>query len=147
MEFTPQFYAEPTLSWNKVDAPYGSGNANLVSTRLTYTVTPRMFVAALLQYTSLSASMSTNMRFRWEYQPGSELFVVYSDGRTTVGPGLSESREPVLRREGHETLSLVATGAAPQPQPSPALLTIARPRYLRGGIERGDGASRMHGRV
>ena len=31
--------------------------------------------------------MSTNLRFRWEYQPGSELFVVYSDGRTTVGPG------------------------------------------------------------
>ena len=28
--------------------------------------------------------MSTNVRFRWEYQLGSELFVVYSDGRTTV---------------------------------------------------------------
>jgi hypothetical protein len=87
VEFTPQFYAEPTLSWNRVNAPYGSGNANLVSTRLTYTVTPRMFVAALLQYQSLAASMSANLRFRWEYQPGSELFVVYSDGRTTDGPG------------------------------------------------------------
>jgi hypothetical protein len=87
VEFTPQLYAEPTLSWNRVDAPFGTGNANLVSTRLTYTVTPRMFVAALVQYQSLSASMSTNLRFRWEYQPGSELFVVYSDGRTTVGRG------------------------------------------------------------
>ena len=28
-------------------------------------------------------SISTNARFRWEYQPGSELFIVYSDGRTT----------------------------------------------------------------
>ena len=90
VEFTPQFYAEPTLSWNRVDAPYGQGNANLVSTRFTYTVTPRMFVAALVQYQSLSATMPTNLRFRWEYQPGSELFVVYSDGRTTVGPGYPE---------------------------------------------------------
>jgi hypothetical protein len=87
VEFTPQFYIEPTLSWNRIEAPYGEGNTNLVSTRATYTVTPRMFVAALVQYTSLTASMSTNLRFRWEYQPGSELFVVYSDGRTTLGPG------------------------------------------------------------
>ena len=49
-----------------------------------------MFVAALVQYQSLSATMPTNLRFRWEYQPGSELFVVYSDGRTTVGPGYPE---------------------------------------------------------
>ncbi len=27
---------------------------------------------------------STNLRFKWEYQPGSDLFVVYSDGRDTV---------------------------------------------------------------
>ena len=50
VEFTPQLYAEPTLSWNRIEAPYGNGNTNLVATRLTYTVTPRMFVAALVQY-------------------------------------------------------------------------------------------------
>ena len=99
VEFTPQFYAEPTLSWNRVDAPYGTGNANLVSTRLTYTVTPRMFVAALVQYQSLAAATSANLRFRWEYQPGSELFVVYSDGRTTTGPGFPalQSRSVVMK--------------------------------------------------
>jgi hypothetical protein len=99
VEFTPQLYAEPTLSWNRILAPYGNGNANLAATRLTYTVTPRMFVAALVQYTSLTASMSTNLRFRWEYQPGSELFVVYSDGRTTVGPHYPElqSRSVVVK--------------------------------------------------
>ena len=87
VEFTPQLYAEPTLSWNRVEGPYGNGNSNLAGTRLTYTVTPRMFVAALVQYQSRTKSMTTNLRFRWEYQPGSEMFVVYSDGRTTVNPG------------------------------------------------------------
>ena len=28
--------------------------------------------------------MSSSVRFRWEYSPGSEIFVVYSDGRNTL---------------------------------------------------------------
>ena len=47
-------------------------------------MTPRMFVAALVQYSSSTTSLSTNLRFRWEYQPGSELFVVYTEGRATL---------------------------------------------------------------
>ena len=38
----------------------------------------------LVQYSSSSSSLSTNLRFRWEYQPGSELFVVYTEGRSTL---------------------------------------------------------------
>jgi hypothetical protein len=85
-EFSPQLYIEPTLSWNHVDGPYGTGNNNLVSNRLTYTLSPKMFVSALVQYQSRTDSVSTNARFRWEYRPGSELFVVYNDGRTTTLP-------------------------------------------------------------
>ena len=43
-----------------------------------------MFVAALVQYSSSSTSLSTNLRFRWEYEPGSDLFVVYTEGRSTL---------------------------------------------------------------
>ena len=32
---------------------------------------------------SATTSFSTNTRFRWEYIPGSELFVVYTEGRDT----------------------------------------------------------------
>ena len=99
LEFTSQLYAEPTVSFNRVTGPYGSGENNLYGSRLTYTVTPRMFAAALVQYQTRSASMSTNLRLRWEYQPGSELFVVYSDGRTTDGPQFStlENRSIVIK--------------------------------------------------
>jgi hypothetical protein len=90
LEFSPQLYAEPTLAWNRVRGPFGNGQTNVASTRLTYTLTPRMFAAALVQYQSRISSMSTNLRFRWEYQPGSELFVVYSDGRSTLGPRYPE---------------------------------------------------------
>ena len=57
-------------------------------------MTPRMFVAALVQYTSSHAHRCpTNLRFRWEYQPGSELFVVYTEGRDTLPPTGSTALE------------------------------------------------------
>jgi hypothetical protein len=81
--FTSQLFAEPTVSYNRIEGPFGSGNSNLAGSRITYTLSPRLFVSALTQYQSRTNSISTNARLRWEYQPGSELFVVYSDGRTT----------------------------------------------------------------
>ena len=86
-ELTSQFYLEPTLAWNLVDGPWGRGNNNLFSTRATYTLSPQMYVGALVQYQSQIAAVATNARFRWEYLPGSELFIVYSDGRTTLTRG------------------------------------------------------------
>ena len=43
-----------------------------------------MFVSALTQYNSTTHTVSTNARFRWEYLPGSELFVVYNEERNTL---------------------------------------------------------------
>jgi hypothetical protein len=40
-------------------------------------------VSSLIQYNSGSNSLGTSVRYRWEYQPGSDLFVVYSEGRET----------------------------------------------------------------
>jgi hypothetical protein len=45
-----------------------------------------MFVSALLQYNSGGNVVAANVRLRWEYQPGSELFVVYNDERDTLTP-------------------------------------------------------------
>jgi hypothetical protein len=46
-----------------------------------------MLVAALVQYNSTTHLVTTNFRFRWEYRPGSDVFLVYSDGRDTLGTG------------------------------------------------------------
>jgi hypothetical protein len=80
----PQLGIEPNVSFNWVDLPEGSFRDTLLSGRTSFTMTPRMFVAALVQYSSANNSTSTNLRFRWEYQPGSELFVVYTEGRSTL---------------------------------------------------------------
>ena len=95
IELTPQLSAEPTLSFNHVETPYGTGDTNVIGSRLTYTLSPRMFVGALVQYQSATKTSTANVRFRWEYQPGSELFVVYSDGRDTDRTGFPP---PILNR-------------------------------------------------
>lgn len=86
IELTPQFSFEPGLSFNWIDLPQGSFLTQLVTTRATYTISPAMFVSALLQYNSSNDGLSTNIRLRWEYQPGSELFIVYNEQRDTLAP-------------------------------------------------------------
>ena len=86
LELTPQVSLEPGLSYNRVELPQGRFTTGLVTTRATYTATPLMFVSALVQYNSSNASLGANVRFRWEYQPGSELFVVYNEQRDTLTP-------------------------------------------------------------
>lgn len=83
---TSQLSIEPSLSFNRVTLPQGGFTTELVSARATYTITPRMFVAALSQFNSVSNALSTNIRLRWEYQPGSEVFIVYTDQRDTLAP-------------------------------------------------------------
>ena len=86
-ELTSQFALEPSVSLNWIDLPWGKFTTTVATQRTTYTLTPRMFVSALTQYASSSRTFSTNARFRWEYRPGSEMFVVYSDGRDTAAAG------------------------------------------------------------
>jgi uncharacterized protein DUF5916/cellulose/xylan binding protein with CBM9 domain len=79
---------EPTYTLNKVELDQGRFTNNLVGSRVTYTMTPLMFASALVQYNSATGSVSTNARLRWEYQPGSELFVVYNEDRNTSALGV-----------------------------------------------------------
>ena len=83
LDVSSRLSLEPGVSFNWVDLPTGGFTATLLSTRGTFTFTNRMLAAALVQYNSTSHLVTTNIRFRWEYHPLSELFVVYSDGRDT----------------------------------------------------------------
>lgn len=83
IELSPQLSVEPSYSINNVKLPEGDFRTELSSFRVTYTLSPRMYIGGLVQYDSNSDSFSTNFRFRWEWAPGSEFFVVYSDDRDT----------------------------------------------------------------
>ena len=99
IEVTPQLSIEPSVSINRIDLPEGAFTAKLVTGRVTYTFTPRMFFGSLVQYNSSRDSLSANLRLRWEYQPGSELFLVYNDQRDTSlrGAPVLENRAFVVK--------------------------------------------------
>jgi hypothetical protein len=86
---TDRWSIEPTVSLNRVDLPAGRFTTTLLRARTDFGFTPRMFASGLVQYSSADRAVSTNLRFRWEYQPGSEFFAVYTDERDTLGGGLS----------------------------------------------------------
>ena len=96
---TSQLSIAPGVSVNRVVLPQGAVTSRLVTTRVTYTMTPLMFASALVQYNSAVDSVSTNVRWRWEYLPGSELFVVYNEERDSTQrgfPGL-ENRAFIIK--------------------------------------------------
>jgi hypothetical protein len=99
VEASPVLLIEPTYSWNRATTPFGDFTTQLGIARVTWTLSPRRFLSALVQYQSATRSVTTNARFRWEYTPGSELFIVYSDGRSTLTrgfPGL-DNRSVVVK--------------------------------------------------
>jgi hypothetical protein len=83
----PRFSMEPGVTIDWVSLPYGDFTARLLNSRFTLTPSARMLVSSLVQYNANGNSLSSSVRLRWEYTGGSELFVVYSDGRNTLATG------------------------------------------------------------
>jgi hypothetical protein len=74
---------EPSISFNRLELVAGDVDQTVTRLRGDYAFTPRMFASALVQYNSSDRIFSSNLRFRWEYRPGSELFVVWTDEHDT----------------------------------------------------------------
>ncbi len=87
---------EPVVSLNWIALPHGDYDTSLIATRITYTLSPRSFLAAFLQYNTTADSLSSNIRFRWEYEPGSDIFLVYNSVRDTLLPGYPENNQSLI---------------------------------------------------
>jgi hypothetical protein len=83
VELRPGFNVEPGMTLNWIDIPAGAFRTTVAGARTSYMFSPYMALSALVQYNSTSSSLGSSIRFRWEYRPGSDFFVVYSDGRDT----------------------------------------------------------------
>ena len=82
--FNPRFAIEPSLTLNWVDLPFGSFNARIASARFILTTSPQVSLSGLIQANAAAHTLSSSLRLRWEFTPGSEMFLVYSDGRDTA---------------------------------------------------------------
>lgn len=86
---------EPNLTLNRIDVPSQRDVfwVNVLGLRATLPFSPRASLSMLVQYGSDDSHLGVSARLRWEYQPGSDLFVVFSEGRDTMQPG-----RPMLNR-------------------------------------------------
>ena len=92
--FQPNYRFVVDLSWkhDDVDLPSGDFSTDLVTSRINYSFSPRMFLNALIQYNSTVKEISSNIRFNFIHKPLSDLFLVYNESRSTDG----EVRERAL---------------------------------------------------
>jgi hypothetical protein len=85
---TKRFSLEPSFSVSRVELPGGRFTTSVVRSRVDYGFSPRMFASGLLQYSRADQTFSSNLRYRWEYRPGSEFFLVWTDEQDTRPRGL-----------------------------------------------------------
>ncbi len=78
------------LSWthNAIDLKEGAFDTDLASLRADYDFTTEMSVRSLFQYNSQSDVMLANIRFRYIYVPGSDLYLVYNETQVAEGSRL-----------------------------------------------------------
>jgi hypothetical protein len=86
--FSAYFAIEPSLTFNWVRLPFGDFDASLVGMRVLVSPTARLGFSSLTQFNPSANSLAFSVRTRWEYSPGSDLYVVYSDGRNTAASGI-----------------------------------------------------------
>ncbi len=65
---------------------------NTVSTRVSYSFTPDLFLKSYIQYNDAARSASLNILFWYIYRPGSDLYIVYNQGWETDVPGPRDYR-------------------------------------------------------
>jgi hypothetical protein len=73
------------FDYNDIRLPdnYGKEKLFLISPRLDFTFTDKLFFTTFVQYNKLYDNMNLNARFQWRYKPASDFFVVYTENYFT----------------------------------------------------------------
>lgn len=70
-----------TGDYNDIILPpaYGSAKFLLLSPRLDFTLTDKLFLTTFVQYNDRYDNVNLNARFQWRYKPASDFFIVYTE--------------------------------------------------------------------
>ncbi len=84
-EFTLRYQPYGSFSmkfdYNDLDLPdnYGKTKVFVVSPRVDFTFTNKIFFTTFLQYNKYADNVNLNARFQWRYKPASDFFIVYTE--------------------------------------------------------------------
>jgi hypothetical protein len=85
-----------TLQLNQISLPSASYLSTLTTTRVNYNFNTKVFVNALLQYSTDSHQLSSNIRFNIIHRPLSDFFFVYNEHRDER-TGLMQDRSLIAK--------------------------------------------------
>ena len=88
LAYRPNAYFEfiPTYDGTFIRMPTGNVDIHLFSVDSVINFTPDMQIAMQLQYDNISANFGFSARYRWEYEPGNEIFIGVA--QAAIIPGL-----------------------------------------------------------
>ncbi|MSP95058.1 MAG: hypothetical protein EXR00_07265 [Alphaproteobacteria bacterium] len=75
----------PHYTYTHIDLPTGLVNIHLLATDFILNFSTDMQLSTQLQYDNISEDFALSLRYRWEYEPGQELFATI--GQSAVIPG------------------------------------------------------------
>jgi hypothetical protein len=88
----------PRYTYTSIDLPAGLLNIHAATADFIVSFTPDMQLVNQVQFDNVSERFTLSMRYRWEYQPGQELFV--SLGQSALIPGeefVARSTQAIVR--------------------------------------------------
>jgi len=92
------FQFAPKYVYTHLDMPGGQLDIHAVSLSLITNFSPDMQLYAEAQYDNVSEKFALSLRYRWEYEPGQEIFAAI--GQSALIPGqefVSRSTQAVIR--------------------------------------------------
>lgn len=92
-KITNHLMVDLAYTWNELDLQNGDLNANVLSTRWTYSFTPDLFTKAYLQWNSADERFSANFLLDYAYRPRSHVYLVYNENHDTL---LNEPRDRMI---------------------------------------------------
>ena len=94
LEWNPNRYfrIKGSYQYNLVDLGGGEFDAHVGSLGVNWNLTPDLGWSSLVQYDSLSRQVGFNSRIRWEYRPGSTIFLVLNQSLLAEDRGLGVER-------------------------------------------------------
>ena len=86
-----RFTSELISKYNDVTLPDNQFVTHLIRSRLTYALSPQMYVQSLLQYNNQSDQWSMNWRFIWQQSAATGLYIVYNQTQDYDGIPIASS--------------------------------------------------------
>jgi hypothetical protein len=83
LNLSSRFYTELEYEENHIDLAEGDFIVRILRTRVNLTFSPDLSWNTSVQYDNQSEKTGVQSRIRWEFDPGQELFIVYSDTLNT----------------------------------------------------------------